>query len=430
VRTTTVVIGAGHAGLAVSHYLSRRSIDHVVIERGEVANSWRTQRWDSLRLLTPNFQSRLPGLAWETNDPDGFMSMPEVVDFIDRYAKISGAPVRTHTTVVAVDPSADGYRVTTDDGIWDAPSVMLASGGSAVPSVPGLAADVPSSIMTITPDVYRQPAELPPGGVLVVGASASGVQLAEEIHRSGRPVTLSVGEHVRMPRRYRGRDVMWWLSATGLHDQRVEEIDDIVRARAVPSPQLVGTPERVDLDLNALSGLGVRLVGRLGMIRDGTALFSGGLANKTSLADLKLGRLLDGFDAWAATQGLDDLLGRPPERPEPTRIDPATPLMLDLRRAGIATIVWATGFEPDHSFLRIPPVLDRKSRLRHDGGVVTAAPGLYAIGLNLLRRRKSSFIHGADDDARELVDHLAGFLGAGAARSAGSAGPTLSAAAK
>jgi putative flavoprotein involved in K+ transport len=409
-RTTTVVVGAGHAGLAVSHYLSRRSIDHVVIERGEVANSWRTQRWDSLRLLTPNFQSRLPGLAWETDDPDGFMTMPEVVEFIHRYAAVSGAPVRTRTTVLAVDAVEDGYRVTTDQGTWDAPTVMLASGGSAVAQVPQLG-EVPAGIVTITPDAYRRPEDLPPGGVLVVGAAASGVQLADEIQRSGRPVTLSVGEHVRMPRRYRGCDVMWWLSATGIHDQRIDEVDDLIRARAVPSPQLVGTPERSDLDLNVLQREGVRLVGRLGMIRDGVALFSGSLENKTELADLKLGRLLNAFDAWAADEGLDAELG-PAGRPEPTLIAGKPPLMLDLRRGEIASIVWATGFQPDHSFLRVP-VLDRKGRLRHDGGVVTDAPGLYAIGLNLLRRRKSSFIHGADDDARELVDHLATYVGAG-----------------
>jgi putative flavoprotein involved in K+ transport len=408
VRTTTVVIGAGHTGLAVSHYLSRRSIDHVVIERGEVASSWRNQRWDSLRLLTPNFQSRLPGLAWETDDPEGFMTMPQVVAFIDRYAAESGAPLRTQTTVTAVEALDGGYRVTTDDGTWDAPTVMLASGGAVLPHVPDLAADVPPGIATLTPDVYRRPDDLPPGGVLVVGASASGVQLADEIHRSGRPVTLSVGEHVRMPRRYRGRDVMWWLSATGIHDQRIEELDDVVRARAVPSPQLVGTPERVDLDLNALQGQGVRLVGRLGMIRDGTALFSGSLDNKTELADLKLGRLLDAFDAWAAEAGLDGPPA-PAERPEPTVVRGKPPLMIDLRRGEIASILWATGFRPDHSFLRLP-VLDRKGQLRHDGGVVSGALGLYAIGLNLLRRRKSSFIHGADDDARELVDHLAAYL--------------------
>jgi putative flavoprotein involved in K+ transport len=409
VRTTTVVIGAGHTGLAVSHFLSRRSIDHVVIERGEVANSWRTQRWDSLRLLTPNFQSRLPGVAYDADDPEGFMTMPEVISFISDYARAVAAPIRTNTTVSAVEPGTDGgYRVVTDDGVWDAPSVMLANGGLTVPHVPDSATAVPADVVSITPDRYRRPADLPPGGVLVVGASATGIQIADELQRSGRPVTLAVGEHVRMPRRYRGRDVMWWMAAAGVSDQRIDEIDDLVRARAVPSPQLVGSPEKVDLDLNALSGAGIRLVGRLGMIRDGVALFSGGLANRAELADLKLGRLLDGFDAWATATGLDGKVERP-HRPEPTRIDPSAPWSIDLRSGEIASIVWATGFRPDHGFLRLP-VLDRKGRLRHDGGVVTDAPGIYAIGLNLLRRRKSSFIFGAEDDARELTDHLAGYL--------------------
>ena len=408
-RTTTVVIGAGHTGLAVSHFLSRRSLDHVIIERGEVANSWRTQRWDSLRLLTPNFQSRLPGVEYNADDPEGFMTLPEVISFISGYATTAGAPIRTNTTVSALEPGTDGgYRVVTDDGVWEAPTIMLANGGLTVPHVPDLATAVPADVVSITPDRYRRPTDLPPGGVLVVGASATGIQIAEELERSGRPVTLAVGEHVRMPRRYRGRDIMWWMAAAGVSDQRIDEIDDLVRARAVPSPQLVGSPEKVDLDLNALSGAGVRLVGRLGMIRDGVALFSGGLANRAELADLKLGRLLDGFDAWATATGLDGEVG-PPHRPEPTRIDPSSPWSIDLRTGEIASIVWATGFRPDHGFLRLP-VLDRKGRLRHDGGVVNDAPGLYAIGLNLLRRRKSTFIHGAEDDAHELTNHLAGFL--------------------
>ncbi len=408
-RTSAVIIGAGHAGLAVSHFLTQRSIDHVVIERGEVANSWRTQRWDSLRLLTPNWQSRLPGFAHE-RDPDGFMTMPEVIDFIDRYAMVSQAPVQTHTTVTSVGPATGGYRVTTDQGTWEAPTLMLASGGFNVARIPPVAADVPGTVEMTTPMDYRRPDQLPDGGVLVVGASASGIQIAEEVHRSGRPVTLAVGEHVRMPRLYRGRDVMWWMKEAGILDERHDEVDDLVRARNVPSPQLVGTPERTSLDLNTLTDQGVRLVGRLTAIREGVALFSGALRNKCSLADLKLGRLLDTFDEWARDHGADAEVG-PPERPEPTRVEDSPPLTLDLTTGEVATIVWATGFRPDYSWLDVP-VLDRKGRLRHVGGVVTDAPGLYAIGLNLLRRRKSSFIHGAEDDARELTDHLAAYLGA------------------
>jgi putative flavoprotein involved in K+ transport len=245
----------------------------------------------------------------------------------------------------------------------------------------------------------------------VVGASATGIQLADEIHRSGRPVVVAVGEHVRMPRVYRGRDVMWWMSQAGILDQGLDEIDDLVRGRHIPSPQLVGSPDRTTLDLNALTGAGVELVGRLSAIRDGVALFSGSLRNVCALADLKQGRLLDTFDEWALASGVDPEVG-PPHRPAPTRVTDGAPrLSLDLRTGEIGSIVWATGFRADYSWLDVP-VLDRKGRLRHDGGVVTGAPGLYAIGLNLLRRRKSSFMHGAEDDARDLTDHLAAQVGA------------------
>jgi putative flavoprotein involved in K+ transport len=407
-RTTTVIVGAGHAGLAVSHFLTQRSIAHVVIERGAVANSWRTERWESLRLLTPNWQSRLPGHAYAGADPDGFMTMPEVIAFVERYAAAVAAPVHAGVTVKSVRQADGRYRVTTDQGAWEAPTVMLASGACNRAGIPALAAELPAAVTTVTPLDYRRPDDLPPGGVLVVGASATGIQLADEIHRSGRPVTIAVGHHVRMPRTYRGRDVMWWMERAGVLDEGLDEIDDLVRGRNVPSPQLVGTPERSTLDLNALTGAGVELVGRLSAIRDGAALFSGGLRNTCELADLKLARLLDRFDEWAITSGHDGELP-PPERPEPTRVPAAPRLTLDLRGGAIATVVWATGFEPDYSWLEVP-VLDRKGRLRHDGGVVTGAPGLYAIGLNLLRRRKSSFIHGAEDDARDLTDHLAAYL--------------------
>jgi putative flavoprotein involved in K+ transport len=413
-RTTTVVIGAGHSGLAVSHFLSARSIDHVVLERAEVANAWRTQRWDGLRLLTPNWLSRLPGFAYDGDDPDGFMRMVEVVEFLERYAAVIDAPVRTATTVTEVSAVAGGYRVATSDGVWESPTVMLASGAFNLPHLPDAAAGVPDSVVGISPLDYRRPEQLPPGRILVVGASATGLQLADEIHRSGRPVTLSVGEHVRMPRTYRGRDVMWWMLAAGILDERYGEVDDLVRGRNIPSPQLVGTPERTRLDLNALTRQGVELVGRLGTVRDGIALFSGSLRNVCSLADLKLGRLLDRFDEWALGSGLGAELD-PPHRLEPTRLDAEPRLQIDLRSGEIAAIVWATGFRSDYSWLHVP-VLDRRGRLRHDGGIVTGAPGMYAIGLNLLRRRKSSFIHGAEDDARELTDHLAAQLASPAAR--------------
>jgi len=379
----------------------------VVLERGDVANSWRRERWDSLRLLTPNWQSRLPGYRYEGADPDGFMTVADVIEFVSRFAVVADAPVRTHTTVTSVRQTDEGYHVATNGGDLRCRSLVLASGACNVPNVPTLQQAVPASIERVTPLGYRNPDQLPEGGVLVVGASATGVQLADEIHRSGRPVTLSVGEHVRLPRTYRGRDVLWWMDASGVWNQRYDEVDDLTRARRLPSPQLVGTPERTTLDLNVLAAGGVELVGRLAAVRDGRALFSGGLRNQFALADLKMDRLLDTFDEWARTGTRDADVG-PSERFEPTRVPASSRLDLDLGSGEIRSIVWATGFRPDYSWLNVP-VVDRKGHLRHDGGVVDA-PGLYAIGLPVLRRRKSTFIHGAEDDARDLIDHLASYL--------------------
>ena len=406
-RVTSVVIGAGHAGLAASHNLSARSIDHVVLERGEVANSWRTERWDSLRLLTPNWLSRLPGHRYDGPDPDGYMTMPEVVDFIDRFAGVAQAPVRTGTNVTSLSRVDDGYVVRTSGGDLQCRTVVVASGAFNRPTAPQFSAAVPASVTQLTPFDYRNPAQLPDGGVLVVGASATGVQLAAELARAGRRVTLSVGEHVRMPRTYRGRDVLWWMERSGLWDERYDEVDDLTRARRLPSPQLVGTPEHATLDLNALAELGVELVGRWATVRDGTALFSGGLRNVFALADLKLERLLDSFDDWARGNGSDADVG-PPERYPPTRVPASARWQLDLRRGEIGTIVWATGFRPDYGWLDVP-VVDPKGNLRHVGGTVDS-PGMYALGLPVLRRRKSTFIHGISDDAREVVDHLNDYL--------------------
>jgi putative flavoprotein involved in K+ transport len=378
-----------------------------VLERGEVANSWRRERWDSLRLLTPNWQSRLPGLRYDGPDPDGYMTVGDVTEFIERFATVSRAPVRTGVNVTSVRGTGDGYHVTTSHGEIHSRTVVIASGACNQPTVPPFTAAVPASVRQLTPFGYRDPAQLPDGGVLVVGASATGVQLAAELRRSGRPVTLSVGEHVRLPRTYRGRDVLWWMDASGLWDQRYDEVDDLTRARRLPSPQLAGTPGRTTLDLNALASIGVELAGRWAAVRDGRALFSGGMRNVFSLADLKLGRLLDGFDEWARTRGCDAAVD-PPERFAPTRVPESTRLQLDLRSGEIRAIVWATGFRPDYGWLDVP-VVDAKGQLRHEGGMV-ASPGLYALGLPVLRRRKSTFIYGIEDDAREVIDHLTRYL--------------------
>jgi putative flavoprotein involved in K+ transport len=404
---TTVIIGAGHAGLAMSRCLTYRAIDHVVLERGEVAHTWRSERWDSLRLLTPNWQSRLPGFSYNGNDPDGYRTLPEVIEFIASYAKAISAPLRTHTTVTSVRSAEAGYLVRTDQGDWLCRAVVLASGACNTARVPAFANRVPSSIARLTAKEYRNPDQLADGGVLVVGASSSGTQIAYEIHRSGRPVILSVGEHIRAPRVYRGKDLEWWMDAAGVLDERYDEVDDIARARRVPSLQLAGTPDRSTLDLNALTEIGVKLVGRLaGVTEDGGVQFAGSLRNMCALSDLKMGRLLDLIDKWAREHDFDDC--EPPHRLPPTRVEEAPPLGLDLAAGEIKTIIWATGYRPDYSWLEVP-VLDRKGMVRHDGGVV-CSPGMYLIGTQFLRRRKSALIDGAGDDARDLSVNLASYL--------------------
>lgn len=403
----TVVIGAGHAGLAISRCLSDRDIDHVVLEKADVANSWKTERWDSLRLLTPNWQSRLPGFAYDGDDPDGFMDVSEVIKFIEQYADVISAPVQTRTKVTSVCHAGDDYQIDTNKGTWRCRTVVIATGACNIANVAPFSAAVPSAVDMVTPMDYQNPSQLREGGVLVVGASATGTQLADEIHRSGRPVTLAVGEHVRMPRMYRGQDIFRWMEATGVLDERYDEVDDINRARNVPSPQLTGSPERLTLDLNALTGIGVKIIGRLVGINDGKAQFSGSLRNNCALADLKMNRLLNTIDEWISENDLDNE-AQPRHRFATTIVEDSPPLGLDLNNGQIGTIVWATGFHSDLSWLDVP-VINRKGSIRHDGGVVDS-PGMYVMGMTFLRRRKSSFIHGADDDARDLSDHLAAYL--------------------
>jgi putative flavoprotein involved in K+ transport len=358
-------------------------------------------------MLTPNWQARLPGQIYQGGDPDGFMTGAEVVEFIEGYAGVIGAPLELGTTVTSVRPGDGGYEVVTDGGRWWCRGVVLAGGACTLLNAPDFATAVPNEVEQINPLEYRNPDQLAEGGVLVVGAAATGLQLAEEIHASGRPVTLSVGEHVRMPRTYRGLDIQYWMEAIGRLDERYDEVEELLKARKVASPQLVGTPERRTLDLNALTDAGVQLRGRLGAIRDGVAMFSGGLRNHCALADQKLGRLLDDIDAWIADHGQVAEVGAV-ERYEPTRVERGAPLTLDLRRGEITTIVWATGFRPDLSWVDLP-VFDSAGQLAHDGGVVDA-PGVYYLGASLLRRRRSSFLHGAEHDSGDLADHLVGHL--------------------
>ena len=406
-NVTCVIIGAGHAGLAMSRCLTELSVDHVLLERGEVANSWRTERWDSLRLLTPNWQSRLPGFKYQGENPDGFRDMPEVIKFIDQYANFISAPVETSTRVTSVSSSESGYKIITNQGEWRCKVLVIASGACNIAAVPNIAEAVSYKVNMLTPIEYKNPNQLADGGVMIVGASATGTQLSKEIQLSGRQVTLSVGEHVRVPRVYRGYDIKWWMDSTGILDERYDDVDDINRARRVPSLQLTGSLDRGTLDLNTLTGIGVKLVGRMVGMRDDKALFSGSLKNVCSLADLKMNRLLDNIDEWRTYN--DHLVGiNPRELFLPTLIENSPTLEINLTENNIKTIIWATGFRPDLSWLDVP-VLDRKGQILHEGGIVNF-PGMYLMGMQFLRRRKSSLIDGAGDDALDLSKHLKAYL--------------------
>jgi putative flavoprotein involved in K+ transport len=400
-RTDTIIVGGGQAGLAMSRCLTEQGIDHVVLERGRVAERWRSERWDSLRLLSPNWHTRLPGYRYRGPDPHGFMKVSELVSYFERYARSFDSPVREETTVSSVERDGLGYRVRTDQGDWNAPTVVIATGHCDVPFVPKASLGLSSRIHQLVPSSYKNSEQLPNGGVLVVGASATGIQLAQELHDSGRPVTLAVGRHTRMPRRYRGRDIAWWLEASGILEERANEAFDLVSARQQPSLQLVGTPDHRTIDLGVLRDAGIELVGRL-RGADGTrACFRDDLRRNVDAAERKLDRVFERIDRFIDETRMH---AEAPDRRPPIRM-PETPSQLDLANAGISTVLWATGYHRRYPWLRVP-VLNTGGEIIHEAGV-TPAPGLYVLGLYYQRTRKSSFIDGVGDDARFLAGKIA-----------------------
>ena len=414
-KADAIIIGAGHCGLAMSRHLAWRSIDHVLLERGRVANSWRTERRDLLTLLTPNWLSRLSDHSYDSDKPDGYMNLPEVIEFIETYAQKISAPVETRTNVVAVRRDDGGYIVSTNRGDWLCRSVVIASGHCNIPAVPGIAANLPPGITSLTPKDYRNPGQLADRGVLIVGASATGVQLPAEIQASGRQVLLATGEHVRVLRIYRGRDIKWWMESAGILGLPYDEVDDIRRARRVPSLQLAGLKDKSTLDLNSLMETGVEIVGCVTAVEGSSLTFSGSLANVCALADLKMNRLLNTIDEWAARHDLDAEVAAP-RRLAATRVPAAPQLSLDLAGGEIGTVIWATGYRADLSFIKVP-AFDVRGRLVHDGGILRP-PGLYVLGMPYLRTRKSTLIDGADLDAGLVSGRLQAFL-AGKVPSAG-----------
>lgn len=405
--TDTVVVGAGHAGLAVSRLLTETARDHVVLERGRLAERWHSQRWDSLRLLTPNWMTRLPGWSYSGGDPDGFKTAAEFATSLRSYAHGFDAPVLARTAVTAIRPRGDGYAVTTTSGIWRARNVVLATGHCDIARIPPALDRLDPDVRVVSSADYRNPAQLPPGGVLVVGASASGVQIADELARSGRRVVLAVGAHTRVPRRYRGRDVMGWLDRLGLLDRPADEVTDLDRARREPSLQLVGRPGGGTLDLGSLQQSGVRLAGRLAGAA-GRVRFADDLARTTADADERLRRLLARIDAHIDTSGLAAEL--PPGEPLPPVRPAPGPAELDLAAADISSVVTATGYRRAYPWLQVP-VLDAAGEIRQRGGR-TPVPGLHVVGMRFQTRRNSTFIGGARHDAALVVDAIAARGGA------------------
>ena len=394
----TLVVGAGQAGLAVSRCLTEFGADHVVTERGRVAERWRTARWDSLRLLTPNWMSRLPFWAYTGADPDGYMPAPELVRYLEGYAGSFTAPVHEHTTVELIEAAGSGLRVVTDQGTWLARNVVMATGTENRPYLPSAASGIDPEIHQLPAARYCGPDQVPGGGVLVVGASASGVQIADELRRAGRPVVISVGRHARLPRCYQGRDILCWMDRAGVLGQTIDQVHDARSARRAPSMQLSGRGRPVGLD--ALAAGGVRLAGRL-VAADGRRLsFADDLPATIGGAQARMERLLRTIEGYIARSGE----GAGPADPPAPFTAPAGPVRLDLRRAGISTVIWATGYQPAYPWLRVP-VLDRHGQIAHSRGV-TSVPGLYVLGLKFQYRRNSTFVDGVASDARFVATHL------------------------
>ena len=405
--TDTVIVGAGHAGLAVSRLLSAAGHEHVILERGRVAERWRSQRWDSLHLVTPSWMTRLPDWRYDGPDPDGYLSAAAFADFLDDYATSFRAPVIGSVTVEDVSPaepgSGHGYVVVTDAGVWRARHAVLATGPHGTPQIPGaVRTGALGSVELVTAQQYRNPAQLPPGGVLVVGASASGVQIADELARAGRPVVLAVGRHTRMPRSYRGMDIYWWLASTGRLARTVDDVHSVSAVRREPSPQLVGRAGDGNLDLAVLQTHEVRLTGRLEGIADGRAWFRDDLARSVATAERQMHRLLDAADDYAARAGLDAEIC-PPRRPAAIPL-PLTPTSVNLDVERIGTVLLATGYRPHHPWLHLPITGPDGSIQQYRG--ITAAPGMYVVGQRFQHRRDSAFIDGARHDAETVVRHL------------------------
>jgi putative flavoprotein involved in K+ transport len=397
----TLIVGGGQAGLALSHMLSQRGCEHLVLERGRIAERWRTERWDGLRFQFPNWSVQLPDFPFVHADPDAFATSAEIVRYLVSYADFIDAPVRCGVTVRALrHDRARGFVAETSAGPIEAGNVVIATGPYQRPIVPALLRD-DASVFQVHASRYREPHQLPPGSVLIVGSGASGAQIAEELFRVGRRVYLSVSRHRRLPRRYRGRDLIWWLSALGLDQTPVEN-----RGPDKTLPLITGAYGGHTIDFRRFAAQGVTLLGRFVAAREGRLELASDLADSLAFGDAAYAAFLDMADRHVTRHGLDmpqDPDARAVESDPPCLVEPLR--HLDLHAAGIGAVIWATGYGCDFGWIDLP-VLDASGEPVHREGT-TDVPGLYFLGLPWLSKMNSSFLAGVGDDAARLAEHIA-----------------------
>lgn len=407
-----VVVGAGSAGLGVGYHLRQAGLEFVILERGEIGESWRSQRWDSFALNTPNHINGLPGSPYDGKDPDGFMLRDEVVNLFERHAQQHSLPIRTGTTVERVSEKDGQFVVEAVDADRQsieltAPNVIVASGGQRVPRIPAISGGFPDSILQIHAADYRSPDRLPEGAVVVVGSAQSGCQITEDLLEGGRTVYLCTSRVARVPRRYRGHDTLHWFLEAGLLDQTVDDLEDPMMQFAA-QPQVSGVgPQGRTVSLQGLHRQGCHLMGRLREVADGILMTDDSLAEHIKFADEFSAELKSDIDALIAVRGIDTL----PEELDP--IDaPAGPdvaasglTKVDLETAGVSTVVWCTGFGGDFGWLQVP-VFDDDGHPIHERGI-TLVPGVYFLGLPWLHTRKSGILAGIDGDAGWVVGAIA-----------------------
>jgi putative flavoprotein involved in K+ transport len=402
-----VIIGGGQAGLALSYYLTQQGRAHVVLERGRVAETWRSQRWDSFTLVTPNWMTQLPGFPYQGEDSDGFLPHDEIVLTLERYAQSFQAPVHcgVQATGVRLRPEGNGYLVETSADTYEAANVVLATGGFPRPKLPQASAAIPVNIMQLHSSQYRKPQRLPSGSVLVVGSGQSGSQIAEELHQSGRQVYLCVSRCGRSPRRYRGKDVMWWVNQMGGYDRTVDSLPSPA-ARFVCHPDLSGKNGGHAINLRQLAREGVVLLGRLQEVHGNHVMLAPDLEENLTRADALAMQLMHAIDDYVLRTGMDVPVESMIEDPTSKWVPPAEPIPeLDLYAAGISTVIWATGFKLDFGWVHVP-VFDEAGAPLHQRGI-TSSPGLYFLGLPWLYKEKSALLFGIGEDAAFLAADIA-----------------------